>query len=165
MYGEASFIVTVYAKSKSKVGWYVNPSFQICLHSRYFLLLQKVQSFFGGIGSLRISSDGQKPIFSVVRLEDLINILIPHFIKYPLITHKQSDFKLFKLIIDLINRKKHLTPKGLQKILNLKAGRSPGLSDTLKAGFPNTRSVKRPRVKNKQIIKPNLRLYNRGWVF
>jgi len=34
-------------------------------------------------------------IYSVQSLKDLTEVIIPHFIKYPLLTQKQADFCLF----------------------------------------------------------------------
>ena len=51
-----------------------------------------------------------------------------------------------------MNHKEHLTPAGLQEIVNLKASINRGLSDTLKSAFPNTKPVARPVVVN-QVIK------------
>ena len=85
----------------------------------------------------------------------LINIIIPHFEKYPLITQKKSDFILFKQIINLMNNKEHLTLEGLKKIIALKASLNLGLSDELKTNFSDISFVDRPLVEDQQIIAPN----------
>lgn len=46
--------------------------------------------------------------FVVNSLADLTNVIIPHFLEYPLLTQKRADFLLFKSIIDMINSKEHL---------------------------------------------------------
>lgn len=74
--------------------------------------------------------------------------------KYPLITQKLVDYQLFKCVVDLMNRKEHLTPAGLQEIVNLKASINRGLSDTLKSAFPNTKPVVRPVVVNQESNPP-----------
>ena len=84
-----------------------------------------------------------------------MNVIIPHFDKFPLITQKLADFKLFKQVVEIINRKEHLTMEGLQKIVNLKASINWGLSDGLKEAFPNTISVPRPLVVDKMIADLN----------
>jgi hypothetical protein len=48
-----------------------------------------------------------------------------------LITQKWSDFELFKKAVDLVERKEHLTPEGLEKILSIKAVLNNGLSEDL----------------------------------
>lgn len=87
--------------------------------------------------------------------EDLINVIIPHFSKYPLLTQKWADFKLFKLALGLMNEKKHLTMEGLIQILGIKASINNGLSETLVESFPGIAPVDRPRVEVNQIYDYN----------
>jgi hypothetical protein len=53
-------------------------------------------------------------------LHEVIDILIPHFDKYPLITQKQKNYNIWKNIVKLINKGDHLNNKGLIKIIILK---------------------------------------------
>jgi hypothetical protein len=48
--------------------------------------------------------------------------------------------------------KEHLTPEGLQKIVNLRTSLNLGLSEDLKIAFPNTILVPRPLVQEKIFI-------------
>jgi hypothetical protein len=64
-------------------------------------------------------------------------ILIKHMEKYPLLTKKRADYILFKEVYELVIRKEHLTKEGLLKIVSLKASLNLGLSESLKAAFPN----------------------------
>jgi hypothetical protein len=43
---------------------------------------------------------------------------------------------LFKNIVEIVNRKEHLTNEGLQKVINLKASLNRGLSHNLSQIFP-----------------------------
>jgi len=54
-----------------------------------------------------------------------------------------------------MQKKEHLTPEGLSKILNIKASINKGLSDKLKESFSNINPVLRPEVKNREIKDPN----------
>jgi len=54
-----------------------------------------------------------------------------------------------------LDLREHLNPEGLQKIVNLRASVNNGLSDSLKAAFPNTQPVSRPIVEFKGIPDPN----------
>lgn len=47
--------------------------------------------------------------WKVTNIDQLSNIIIPHLTTYPLIYQKQADFELFKSIIEIINRKNHLS--------------------------------------------------------
>jgi hypothetical protein len=80
-------------------------------------------------------------------------IVIRFFSKYPLITKKHADYLLFKLAVDLVLNKEHLTMEGLNKIVAIKASMNRGhLSSELKVGFPNIIPVDRPLVLNLHIL-------------
>ena len=93
-------------------------------------------------------------IFQVRSLRDLA-IIIEHFDNYPLITQKQGDYLLFKQVIEIMNCQEHHTPVGLKEILNVRASINKGLSDELKASFPDTIPVPRPVVSDQVIKDPN----------
>jgi len=92
--------------------------------------------------------------YRVASIHDLTNIVIPHFIKYPLITQKQADFLLFKKVIELINNKEHLTLEGLLKIVSIKGSLNLGLSPELKEAFPDIDLEKRPVINSISIQSP-----------
>jgi hypothetical protein len=132
------------------VGWNVEHIFSIHLHSRDLPLLKEIQYSFGAIGKI---TEGKFSCgYYVSSVEQLNTVIIPHFIKYPLITQKFSDFLFFKAVVNMVNIKKHLTMKGLQKIVSLKASINLGLNDELKAAFPYTLPILRPLVESMQII-------------
>lgn len=64
-------------------------------------------------------------------------IFIDHLDKYPLITKISKDFLWFKKAISLIKNKEHLTKEGLLKLVSLKALMGKGLTNELKAAFPD----------------------------
>jgi hypothetical protein len=90
----------------------------------------------------------------MIRSLDHILKIITHFSNYPLITQKKADFILFKQIIDKIVKGEHLSAKGLQEIVNIKASLNLGLSDSFKTIFPNTLPVTRPLIENITIAHP-----------
>jgi hypothetical protein len=71
------------------------------------------------------------------------------------LTQKRADFELFTKIVEIMQNKGHTTIEGLQQIINLKASLNLGLSDKLKADFPNTEQVPRPKVSISRIPDPN----------
>ena len=54
----------------------------------------------------------------------------------------------------IIERKEHLTPTGLKAIVNRRASLNLGISDELKAAFPETLLVERPLIVNQYIRDP-----------
>ncbi len=58
--------------------------------------------------------------FRISTLKDIVNVIIPHFEKYPLKTKKYSDYMIFKQVILFMLNKVHNTLEGLQQIVNLR---------------------------------------------
>jgi hypothetical protein len=144
--------VGIHKVSNSKIGYSVKIAFQIGLHKKDLLLLEKIKLFFGvGI----ISNDGENSIKYQVRSIEDLKIIVNHFDKFPLLTQKQADFLLFKSVFELMCFKEHLTNEGLYKIVALKASMNNGLSDQLKIAFPDVTPVKRPSILNNKVTDPN----------
>lgn len=116
-------------------------------------MLESIKAFFG-VGNTQTNKDGSAT-YSVTGLKDLINVIIPHFEKYPLLTQKQIDFELFKELSQLMENKEHLTTEGLHKILSIKAAMNNGLTNKLITAFPDIVSVSRPKSKQVENIDPN----------
>ncbi len=151
--GEGCFSVMILKNPRTKTGFRVQARFLINIHKKDKMILSGIQSYFKGIGNMyNHGKDGVQYLVSSVN--DLSKI-VDHFDKYPLITKKQADFLIFKQIIDLIKCKDHLTIKGLQQIVNLRASMNNGLPVSLKVAFPNTIPVQRPFVQKPKIIGPN----------
>ena len=85
---ESSFIVRNSKNTqnkRTKIGWIVSSNFQITLHQREFSLLLMLQQFFGGIGKINIDPKHESSKYTIIKLNDLKNVIIPHFYKYPLL--------------------------------------------------------------------------------
>jgi hypothetical protein len=137
---ECSFVVGIYKNSDYKTSRQVYSVFEIGLSIRDLALLKQIQSFFG-CGKIRLRKDCA--VFFVKSQNDLINIIIPHFVKYPLLTQKRADFELFKQIVEMMIRKEHLTLDGLRKIVSIKASLNQGVSGELKKAFADITPVPR----------------------
>lgn len=85
----------------------VEPSFNTGLHSRDLPLLEKIQTFFG-VGNISIGNNNTA-IYYVASVQDLTNVIIPHFDMFPLITKKRADY-ILKSALEIIHRKE---PKNL----------------------------------------------------
>jgi hypothetical protein len=131
--------------------------FQIGLHKKdkaRGVPPEKIQSYFGVGG---IYKQGLESIKYVVGSRNDLEVIINHFYNYPLITQKLADFLLFKQGYEIIKTNKHLTTEGLEKLVAIKASMNLGLSNELKAAFPNLTPVPRPVVKDQEIK-------NRDWL-
>jgi hypothetical protein len=138
---ESSFVINIRETLRSKTRWEVLISFQIGLHLKDQDLLEKIRVSLG-VG--RIYKGNKWIQLRVQSLKDLTNVIIPLFEKYPLISKKRGDFELFKQILDIMNRKEHLTMEGIRKIIAIKSSMNIGLNDKLKEAFPDTIPVQRP---------------------
>ncbi|KAG0121836.1 cytochrome oxidase I intronic ORF 5 [Tuber indicum] len=117
---EGSFTVSVLKN--------VNARFKITAHITDLDLMLNLKQFFcEDIGKMENFKD--TCTYCVNKLKDILEIIIPHFDKYPLATQKLADYMLFKEIVSLMKNKEHLTLDGLKKIISYKA------SLNLVAGF------------------------------
>jgi len=139
--GESNFTVRIVKSNSVKVGWVVQPVFQIGLHKKDLNLLEKFQSFWG-VGVIYHKEESSN--YMVQSLRGL-NVIVNHFERYPLLTKKCEDFKLFAQIMTLINKKEHLTLSGLHEIISLKASMNLGLPTSLKTAFPDVTPAIRPK--------------------
>ena len=115
---EGSFMLKI-SSVQPKLNWKVQLEFAIGLHKKDYQLLKDIQTFFGGIGNLRINKD--TAMYSVTSVGLLLNTIIPHFESFPLKTQKQADFLLFKRAAHLIQKGEHLNKPGLLNIVNIKS--------------------------------------------
>jgi len=121
------------------------PTFVINLHKKDVELLKLIQSYFGGVGRIGKERNGCCD-FTVGSLDQILAKIVPHFDKYPLKTQKFSDYLLFREVVMMMKRREHLTIKGLQKIINIRATLNKGLTPTLKEAFPNSVAIPRPQL-------------------
>lgn len=134
-------------------GWIVNLQFGISLHKKDRHILELIQTFFRGVGTVASHGTGKVP-YRVSSIKDL-QVIIHHFDNFPVITHKWSDFQLFKAAFELVKTKKHLTLKGLVNIVSIETSMNLGLSHYLSRAFPKIIPTVRRLVENMKIIDPN----------
>ena len=84
-------------------------------------------------------------------MKDIKSKILPHFDKYSLITQKQADYLLFKKVIELMEKKEHLTIVGIKNIINIRASMNLGLTSVLRESFPNFESAIRPVIHDNEI--------------
>ena len=84
-------------------------------------------------------------MYRVSSLKNL-RVITNHFENYPLITKKLADYQLFKQSIYLIQKKFHLTEKGLLELVGINSVLNWGLSEKFKETFPNMIPAVRPKV-------------------
>lgn len=76
---EGCFLISVRKVSDTRTGWKVDLSFQINLHSKDIGILKLIQDYFGGIGAIHYNEKRNSVNLMVGSLEDIYNVIIPHF--------------------------------------------------------------------------------------
>lgn len=141
---EGSFVVHIVKDDSRKLGYFVLASFELALNVKDRLLLNLLQETMGNTGNIYYNPQDDTYKYKVSNVEGLINFVLPHFQKHPLLTQKKVDFELFARIIQIMYKKEHLTLKGLQEIINLKFSLNQGLSIKLSDNFKVV-PVERPK--------------------
>lgn len=111
---EGSFGVTLVKKESSRIGYSVLIYFEIALNQKDKQLLETTKQVLRIDKSLYLNKNDNTIKLRVSNKDVLINNVIPHFNKYPLLrsTQKRVDFLLMCKIIELVQEKKHLTKEG-----------------------------------------------------
>ena len=144
---EGSFMISVRRHSKNKNNWVVQAFMEINMSSRDSSLLVQVQQLFNDIGFFSNKKKINMVSYSVTKLSDIVNIIIPHFKKYHLQSAKSIDFKLWSECVEIMNNKEHITDEGLNRIISLKSILNKGLTEKIKLDFPNINNLERPAFK------------------
>jgi hypothetical protein len=118
--GEGCFSITLQRCRVMKLGWQVFPEFVVTQGAKSLPALQALQQFFccGRIYINRRHDNHKEPLyrFCVRAADDLRQRVIPFFRENPLRTAKQQDFELFGRVLELMERKVHLSLDGLHDI-------------------------------------------------
>ena len=115
---DGSFFCSVILSKAHRFGLQFRPKFTITadLDSKY--VLDDILSYFG-CGNVTINIKNHTAEFEVVRLEDLNNIIIPHFQTYPVYCAKLFAFNLFVQIVTALYNKDKRTIEGRRELLKL----------------------------------------------
>ncbi len=98
----------------------VQPRFAVVQGERSVRALELLQSRFGcGRIYRNRRHDNHKEdllCYNVFRWEDLRGVIVPFFDANPLVTAKREDFQKFKQVLDMMDRRMHLSLDGLREI-------------------------------------------------
>ena len=116
-------MVKITASKTNSINFKVELVFQITQHKRDEKLLKLLIKYFD---CGKIYKIGDAFDFRVSKFNDIIKIIIPFFLQYPIHGVKALDFKDFCLVAEMMKEKKHLTQEGLELIRKIKAGMNRG---------------------------------------
>lgn len=127
--------------------------FSIQLHLKDRAVLECIQAYFGGIGTI-YNIGNNKVQYKVLAIKELA-VIIAHFDQYPLRTQKSADFLLFKRGVAILQSNRHLTKEGLLELISIRGSLNWGLTDVLKNSFPDVIIAERPKVEVTDQADPN----------
>jgi LAGLIDADG endonuclease len=118
--GEGCFSCPLFRNAKSRLGWQLQPSFNVVQGQSSRDVLEELVRFFG-CGKVYVNRrhDNHREDlckYYVGRLADLRNVIIPYFESNPLRTTKRQNFEKFAQIVRLMEERKHLTIAGMADI-------------------------------------------------
>jgi hypothetical protein len=124
MDGEGCFTVSISPRSTLRVGWEVRPSASVSQNGDRAEVLLAIQEHFG-CGTLRPDRSDKTLKWEVRNLSLLVERIIPHFIKYPLLSGKQRDFELFASVCEAMVLGRHREAEGLSEIVRWAGAMNP----------------------------------------
>ena len=112
--GEGCFHVGINAHAEMTAGYQVLPEFTVVQHERDVQVLHALKDYFG-CGVVRVNH-GDRMAFRVRKLKDLLDVIAPFFMKHPLKTKKNVDFRKFRTVLLRMEKGMHLTSEGIEEI-------------------------------------------------
>jgi hypothetical protein len=124
--GEGCFTISLHKNSTTSFGWQIMPEFVLTQGEKSLPALKKVKDYFrcGRLVINRRYDNHRENLYRycVKSQKELREIIIPFFKKNKLMTSKRGDFEKFSSVLTLMENKKHLTIKGIRKILSIIEG-------------------------------------------
>jgi LAGLIDADG DNA endonuclease family protein len=122
--GEGCFTVSISPRAKLLVGWEVRPSLSVSQNGDRAEVLHAIQAHFG-CGSIRPDRSDKTLKWETRRLENILEHVIPHFERYPLLSGKRLDFERFAAVCRLMATGRHRERDGLVEIVELARTMNP----------------------------------------
>lgn len=115
---DGSFFCSIVISPNHRFGLQFRPKFTITtdLNSKY--VLDSIKTYLN-CGNVTINNKNFTAEFEVVKIIELYNIIIPHFINYPVFCAKLHAFNLFKEIVTALFNKDKRTIEGRRELLKL----------------------------------------------
>ncbi len=122
--GEGCFTVSISPRPTLLVRWEARPSLSVSQNGDRSEVLLDIQRYFD-CGTLRPDRSDRTLKWEVRSLPLLVDRVIPHFRRYPLLSGKQRDFELFASVCERMVRGEHRSAAGLSEIVRLAGAMNP----------------------------------------
>jgi LAGLIDADG endonuclease len=123
--GEGCFTVSISPRAMLAAGWEVRSSFSVSQNGDRAEVLHALQAHFG-CGSIRPDRSDKTAKWETRRLDDLVGRVIPHFIRYPLLSAKRLDFERCAFVCRRMADGRHRSREGLIEIVSIVREMNPG---------------------------------------
>jgi hypothetical protein len=110
--------LSIFKSNKNKISHAVQLIFKLTQHKRDKELLELIAKFLN-CGAVYSHSENAF-VFNVTNFADIIKIIIPIFKIHPIQGIKQLEYQDFCKVAALIDKRTHLSQKGLAQILLIK---------------------------------------------
>jgi len=124
--GEGCFHVGINKHLEMKAGHQVLPEFTVVQHKRDVQLLYGLKAFFG-CGIVRRNHE-DRMAYRVRGQKQLLESILPFFVKHPLKSKKRLDFIKFRRVLLMMERREHLDEAGIARIRELASQMNRGQS-------------------------------------
>jgi hypothetical protein len=124
--GEGCFHVGINAHAEMTAGFQVLPEFTVVQHERDVQVLHALKAHFG-CGVVR-TNHGDRMAYRVRSVKDLLEHIVPFFVKHPLKTKKNIDFLKFRDVLLLMEAGNHLNTEGIERIRSIAGEMNRGRS-------------------------------------
>jgi hypothetical protein len=102
----------------------VRPSFSVSQNGDRAEVIHAIATYFG-CGSIRPDRSDSTVKWETRRLDDLVERVIPHFVRYPLLSGKRGDFDRLAVICNQMRHGAHRTREGLIQIVTIASEMNP----------------------------------------
>ena len=119
--GEGCFCISIAPRATLAVGWEVRPSFSVSQNRDRAEVLYALQGYFG-CGSIRPDRSDKTLKWETRKLDEIVERVVPHFIRYPLLSAKQLDFERFAIVCLRMRDGEHRSRLGLISIVSIVRG-------------------------------------------
>ncbi len=112
--GEGCFHVGINPHKEMTTGFQVLPEFTVVQHKRDVQILHALKDYFD-CGVVRVNH-GDRMAYRVRGIKHLLEHIVPFFMKHPLKTKKNVEFRKFRNILQKIEAGDHLKQEGIEEI-------------------------------------------------
>jgi hypothetical protein len=125
--GEGSYSASIKCQDSSRFGFFVDPEFYLYQHEHGKALLELAQRVFGTGRISRKPGNETVLVFCIGARRSLIERVIPFLMEYVYpFSAKRDQILIFADIVNRLERKEHLTPEGMERIVEEAYAMNPG---------------------------------------